>query len=363
MKRFVLVALAVALGMVIFSEGDSRSQDQFPMDPQAGYAFRKRPALPSVSRGLHSASRIPLPEITKCQPQLAPSSPLMPMPSPCCPPPQCSPPAGIEPSIYLGYLYKDHGAGFSVQFDDSNRTQTSFRNTRNDFDLQGIWLELALPVAVSKELTATLSGAHLFALHSNSTQSYSLIGAASAARWWNPDIYWWEVDCNAIYKLNQYLGAIVGFRWTSLGADFGTPFNEAGFVIPNADTSTVRTNTYIPYSGVALQNSEDCQGGLKLAAFGSPIAPADFSHRENISLPGGTLTLNPQVNLGMGYFAEGYAEYSLKRQSVTFGGFTRFTAVHAERTVGYVVNGVPIPIDVTMDRKNWIFGGKIGYVF
>lgn len=361
MSRSFFFALTVALGMVFCSGTYSLSQEQFPMDPQAGYAFQKRPALPSVSRGLPSSSRMPGQEITKCQPQ-APFVPT-PMPLPYCPPPACAPPAGVEPSVYLGYLYKEHGAEFTLQFDDGNLRQAGVRSTRNDFDLQGIWLEMALPVKVSKELTATISGAHLFSLQPKSTQSYGFVGAASAARGWNPDVFWWEVDGNATYRLNQYLNALVGFRWTSLGADFSAPYDERGFQTPNTDTGTLRTNTYIPYSGFALQNANDCQGGLKLAAYGSPVVPADFTYRENMSFTGGATSLNPQVNLGMGYFVEGLAEYSMKRQSVIFGGFTKFTAVHAERTVGFNFGGANIPIDVTMDRKNWIFGGKIGYVF
>ena len=364
MKRIFSLSLIFAVGMLIFGSTDAISQEQFPMDPQAGYAMRKRPALPSVSRGLPSNPRVGAHEITKCQPPMPPGPPPMLMPMPCCPPPVCATPAGIEPSAYLGYLYKDRGAGFSVQYSDGNRTQSSFRSTRNDFDLQGIWLELAFPVTISKELTATLSGAHLFSLQPKSNQSYMLVGMPSAARWWNPDVYWWEVDGKGAYKLNQYLSAVVGFRWTSLGADFGTPYDERGFVIPNTDTETLRTNTYIPYSGVMLENGADCQGGLKIAAYGSPVVPADFNYRETMTFNGATaLTLNPQINLGMGYFVEGYSEYWMKRQAAIFGGFVKFTAVHAERTVGFNAGNANIPIDVTIDRKNWIFGGKIGYVF
>lgn len=321
MKRIFLFSLALAVITVIFAVADSMCQDQFPMDPQAGYAFRKRPALPSVSRALPSSQRTDGHEITKFQAPMPPGPPPMLMPMPCCPPPACVIPAGIEPSVYLGYLCKDHGTGFSVQFNDANQAGASFRSTRNDFELQGIWLELAFPVTISKELTATLSGAHLFSLQPKSTQSYALIGPPSAARCWNPEVYWWEVDGKGAYKLNQYLSAVVGFRWTSLGADFGNACDERGFVNPNTDIETLRTNTYIPYSGIMLENGVDCQGGLKLAAYGSPVVPADFNYRETISLTGGALTLNPQVNLGLGYFFEGYSEYWMKRQSVIFGVF------------------------------------------
>lgn len=362
MKRIFL--LFVALGVLVVFNGEVYSEQQFPMDPQAGYAFRKRPSLPSVSRGLPSGVRMPMPPVTKCLP---PMPEMGPPPAPLfCPPtplPQPCATAGIEPSIYLGYLYKDKGAGFKLQFNNGSGQGTGLTSTRNDFDLQGIWLEFALPITVSKELTATLSGAHLFSLQPRSTQSYALPGASAAARWWNPDVFWWEVDGSGAYRLNKYLSVVAGFRWTSLGADFGTPYDERGFVTPNADTETLRSNFYIPYSGIMLENRNDCQGGLKIAGYGSPVVPADFSLRETSSLTGTTITLNPQINMGAGYFVEGFSEYWMKRESLTFGGFVKFTAVHCERTVGYLAGNYNIPIDVTIDRKNWIFGGKIGYVF
>lgn len=365
MKRISMFLVVAVVGMVLISQTEVMSQQQFPMDPQAGYAFRKKPALPSVSRGMSSGQRMGPQGITKCLPPMPDCSP-MPAPMPFCPLPPFPQPtnsAGIEPSVYLGYLFKERGAGYKLQVNNGSGTGVGITSMRNDFDLQGIWLELAFPVTISKEMTGRLSGAHLFSLQPKSTESYMIAASPSAARWWNPDVFWWEVDGSGAYRLNQYLSVVAGFRWTSLGSDFGNAYDERGFVVPNADSNTLRTNTYIPYSGIMIENRNDCQGGLKIAGYGSPVVPADFSLRETMSLNAGSITLNPQVNIGAGYFVEGYSEYWMKRESLTFGGFVKFTAVHCERAVGLQYGNLNIPIDVTFDRKNWIFGGKIGYVF
>lgn len=363
MKSALSYLVLAFMGVAILFSSVVLADQPFPMDPQTGQVFRKRPLLPSVSRGLPSGSRNSSGQIAKCIPPMAPVQPPIPVPfyppfqSPCVT-------ESAEPSVYMGYLYKDRGAGFKIQFNNGGTPAIGVSSTRNDFDLQGIWLEFAFPVAISKDITGTLTGAHLFSLQPKSTQSYIIPASSSAARWWNPDVFWWEVDVSGAYRLNQYVSAVAGFRWTSLGADFGTPYDERGFVLQNANSETLRTNTYIPYSGIMLENRTDCKGGLKIAGYGSPIVPADFVYRETLSLSNGSSPIiDPQVNIGVGYFLEGFTEYSMRRESVTFGGFVRFTAVHCERTVGWNTGNANIPIDVTLDRKNWIFGGKIGYVF
>ncbi|MGO8823466.1 MAG: hypothetical protein ACLQT6_15830 [Desulfomonilaceae bacterium] len=74
-------------------------------------------------------------------------------------------------------------------------------------------------------------------------------------------------------------------------------------------------------------------------------------------------TLSTNVNLNSGYFVEAFSEYSMQRDMWNFGGFVRFTAVFSERSVGLNLSGANTPMDFTFDKKNWIFGGKIGYKF
>lgn len=277
--------------------------------------------------------------------------------------PQTCKSTSSEPSAYVGYLYKDHGAGMQLQFNGPvTAGQTTY--TRNDFDLQGIWLELALPVAIDQNMGLVVTGAHLFSLQPGSIQSYSLANTVSAARKWNPDVQWWEVNGAGSYQFFPSVSGIVGFRWTNFVVNLTNSIDLQGFVSPSTDAATLTTNTYIPYSGILIENKPDCRSTIKLAAYGSPILPADFEYNETVSLTGQPRTaFSTKANMGTGYFAEGFSEYSLKRDSWSMGGFVRFTLVHAERSIGAVVGGVNTPIDITFERRNWIFGGKIGYIF
>ena len=92
-----------------------------------------------------------------CQPQF-----------PCVP--QNCKSANSEPSVYVGYLYKEHGAELQIQ-NNGPVTVGSATFTRNDFDLQGIWIELALPMTINENMGLILTGAHLFPLQPTSVQS------------------------------------------------------------------------------------------------------------------------------------------------------------------------------------------------
>ncbi len=62
-------------------------------------------------------------------------------------------------------------------------------------------------------------------------------------------------------------------------------------------------------------------------------------------------------------FLEGLAEASAKMASCSLGAFVRFDAVHTDLTRDFTLNGISRSADIQFDRRNWIFGGKIGFVF
>ncbi|MDQ1285460.1 MAG: hypothetical protein QG663_874 [Thermodesulfobacteriota bacterium] len=268
-----------------------------------------------------------------------------------------------EPSVYLGYLYKDHGGGIQMRFNDpANVGQLTF--TRNDFDLQGIWLEFALPMTIQENMSALISGSHLFGLQSTAAQSYTLSNSPSAARNWNPDIQWWEVNAAGSYQFIPSVSGILGFRWSSFAVTFNNPSNQLGFPVPNTNQASLTTNAYIPYSGLMIETQPDCRSALKIGAYGCPFLPADFLYSENLTFSNQQSTsISAKANMGTGYFAEGVSEYSMRRDSLIMGAFARFSVLHVERSIGVALGGVNTPTDITFERKNWIFGGKIGCSF
>ncbi|MGA8833241.1 MAG: hypothetical protein ACLQT6_15835 [Desulfomonilaceae bacterium] len=176
----------------------------------------------------------PPPSVNKCGP---------PAPPICfpCPPPVCKS-SNMGSSAYLGYLFSN-GAGFQIQLNNPNAT--GLTSTRGDFNLQGLWMEVGATIDVSQNVTAVFTGAHLFALQPSATQWYTITGSPSAARQWNPDVQWWEVNTAETYQLCPGISAIAGFRWTSFAVNFNNARNQQYF---NAltDSATLTTNLYIP---------------------------------------------------------------------------------------------------------------------
>lgn len=106
-------------------------------------------------------------------------------------------------------------------------------------------MEVGATIDVSQNVTAVFTGAHLFALQPSATQWYTITGSPSAARQWNPDVQWWEVNTAETYQLCPGISAIAGFRWTSFAVNFNNARNQQYF---NAltDSATLTTNLYIP---------------------------------------------------------------------------------------------------------------------
>ncbi|MGO9567334.1 MAG: hypothetical protein ACLP5H_07330 [Desulfomonilaceae bacterium] len=306
----------------------------------------------------------------KCQPPAPP--PCFPNPNPgcapfpcynpyACPPQPCMPAPFMEPSVYVGYLYKDHGAGVNIQF--NNGDVVGITSTRNDFTLQGVWLELAAPFALSQNAGLFLSLAHLFPVQSNALESYQQLGGA-AKREWSPDIQWWELDSALTYRLSQGVFGLAGFRWSSFVVDFGQATNQQNFST-SPDQAQLSVNAYIPYLGLELQADPNCNSSFKAAFLGFPALPSDAEFQETFTPTGEVYTrFSGKTDYKSGYFLEGLAEASMRMAACSLGAFVRFDAIHTDRTRNFIgPDGSGRSADIQFDRRNWIFGGKIGFVF
>jgi hypothetical protein len=329
------------------------SAQEIPWGPGGGYPgfSGMAPPPPMKCKPMNPAPCPSAPPM--CGPQMPPA--FYP-----CPPPGCQT-TSSEPSVYLGYLFKDHGAGLQIQF--NNGDVASINSTRNDFDLQGVWLELAVPVFLSPQAGLVFTGSHLFPVQPNAVQTYSRISGA-ARRQWTPDIQWWELNAAALYRFSQMTAGIAGFRWSSFVVDFNNPTNQLGFT-NSADQAKLTTNAYIPFVGVLIERQLDCCSKTRCAVIGFPTLPSDVDFTETLSLSGQQVstTISPKGTLKSGYFFEASSEYSTQVRNWSYGAFVRFTALHSERSHDVNVSGGTRQVDVTFDRMNWIVGGKIGVAF
>ena len=243
----------------------------------------------------------------------------------------------MEPSVFVGYLYKDHGAGVNLQFNDGD--VLGITSTRNDFTLQGVWLELAAPVALSQNVGFFLSVAHLFPVQTTALESYELLASEAAKREWNPDIQWWELNTALTYRLCQAFNGLAGFRWSSFMVNFGQAASQVNFST-SPDQAQLTFNAYIPYLGLALRCDPTCNSSFKAAFLGFPALPGDLDFQETLN-PTGTVSTRSSgaTNYRSGYFYEALAEASTRMGACSLGAFVRFDAIHTNRTRDFTVDG------------------------
>jgi hypothetical protein len=361
MKTMSVCGILVASLIIALSVNGAFAQ-QMGWGPQGMY-----PGGMGMNMGMGMAPPPP----AKCKPEApAPCMPAMnpgcsPFPG-CnpypCPPPMCKPRFSAEPSLYVGYLYKDHGGGIEVQFD--NGDIVGITHTRNDFTLQGVWAEFAVPVCLAENLTGFFTAAHLFPVETTTTETYRLLNGGFASREWQPSVQWWEFDWGLTYRLCPYAAALGGFRWSSFIVNFDQPSNQNGFLPAAPDDARLTLNAYLPFFGLLANLEPSCTSSIKAAVFGFPAVPADVEYQESYRPTAGVFAnINGKGNYKSGYFLEALAEASTTMDRVTLGGFVRFDLLHTERTRDITVTGVPIQANIGIDRRNWIFGGKLGYLF
>ncbi len=340
------------------------SAQQMPFGPGGGYSGSIGMVPPPPGGSYPGSMCAPPPPPMKCRP----SGPAPCFPSPnagCsqfpgfdpygCPPPTCMPGPSIEPSVYVGYLYKDHGAGTKIHFEDGNLL-AGISSMRNDFTLQGVWLELAAPIALSQNAGLFFSVAHLFPVQATALESYSELVVSQD---WNTDIQWWEMDTGLAYRLCPTVTGLAGFRWSSFLVDFGQATNQQNFST-SPDQAQLSVNAYIPFLGLALEHHPDCNSSFKAAFLGFPVLPSDVEFQETLAE---ATRFSGATNYKSGYFYEALVEASTRMGAWSLGALVRFDAIHTNRNLDFTSNGSSLTAAIQFDRRNWIFGGKIGYVF
>jgi hypothetical protein len=315
------------------------------------------------------AGTAPAPYPVKCRPPASPPcfpDPNMGMlPPPCfnpygCPPPLCKPPVTAEPALYIGYLFRGGGSGIEIQF--NNGDVASITSTRNDFDLQGVWGELAVPFALSQNMGAFVTLGHLFPTVTKTSESYRLLNGV-ARREWNTDIQWWELNTGLSYRISPNASAIGGFRWSSFQVNFNDPTGQVGFAAVT-DDAKLAMNVYLPFFGIELSSAPNCTSRIRAAVIGFPAAPGELEFQETFTPTGPVAArLSGKTDYRSGYFLEALGEASMTMNAWSLGGFVRYDFLHTERTRDFNLGGLVRQADIKLDRGHWIIGGKIGFLF
>ena len=132
----------------------------------------------------------------------------------------------------------------------------------------------------------------------------------------------------------------------------------------STDDAKLAANAYIPFLGLAASADPSCNSKVMAAILGFPALPSDIEWQETLSPTGQTTTrLFGNTNYKSGYFLEALGEASTRMNNWSLGAFVRFDLLHTDRTRDFNVDGVSRQADIKFDRRNWILGGKMGFIF
>ncbi len=277
-----------------------------------------------------------------------------------------------EPTVYVGYLFKQKGFSFTLDHDDSDDLE--FFDLGQRFDLRGIHLEFMMPVKSVGPLGFTWGWSWLFPLKATSTETYRLApGMDHAERAWNTDVQWWSLQAALTYAVSPTLTTMLGIRYDNFMTNFKDPEDFVQIDSSPGDVADLTVSSFIPYLGVALTNLRPANGPLKIDAglLGFPVILGSIKYRElfgsQINIGGGNIIGFPAENeFGAGYFIEAYSELTGEIYGVRLGGYAKFNALHATTGINLGADDGNIPrkeMDANFDRRSWSFGGKASVDF
>ncbi len=203
-------------------------------------------------------------------------------------------------------------------------------------------------------LCLTLGASWLFP---NNKEASETVNGGSGSRTWSPKTQWYTLEGSISGCPVANFSLIGGFRYDSFSTKFADPASQVDFgaSLPT-DEAELILNSYIPYLGALLK-----QGAVKVGVIGFPWAWGRVESRETI---GGSFVRYESVgNYRNAYFLEAFAEFGGQVGVVQLSAFATYTLLHATGNIDF--NRKPIggvgettPNTFSLDRQNWIVGGK-----
>jgi hypothetical protein len=280
---------------------------------------------------------------------------------------ECGPKNYTEPTIFFGYVYKDKGLGMKLESSDGNLGE--IERIRQDFDINGLWLELQAPFTVTNCFGLSLGFGHMFPLKTKSVEGYLTTNTTTPAdnREWTADPQWWTVDAAATYKLNCSLTAIGGFRWDTFMTNFKDPTLTAVVDTNGEERSDMTFNGYIPFLGLQLVRQVSCVSIVRATVIGTPIFWGDYDYKETIGSATAASRLHSSGVVNNGRFVEAMGEVAVNLCPMQVGAFVKFSALRGTDETDFVQQTdaqiASAPFKYEIDRRYWVFGARIGMTF
>ncbi len=278
---------------------------------------------------------------------------------------------GSAPSISMGYFFQKKGADFS--FTVSESILNSVGELRQQFDLQGIWLDLMVPVKGSGPLGLVFGWSYLFPIDRTSHETMTLPGESVRYRTWTADTQWWNVQAALTYDVHPLATAIVGFRYDSFQTAFYDPSVRMGAVGLANDAANVTINGYIPFLGVAVSNIAPRTGlDIEIGAIGFPTVLGSVNYIEVASagIPIGGVDVPgfpASDEFGKGYFFEAFGDIGVPLlYGWQAGAFVKYSTINAKTLLRVGERNGTIPTtdyEFNLDRRTWVVGGRVSLCF
>ncbi|MFH1118045.1 MAG: hypothetical protein V1792_29340 [Pseudomonadota bacterium] len=278
---------------------------------------------------------------------------------------------GSAPSVYTGYFFQNKGADFSFTTDDTG-VNTALE-VRQQFDLQGIWLELMVPVKGNGPLGLVLGWSYLFPIDRTSNETMRLSAEPTRYRTWRADTQWWNLQAALTYDLHPSATFIAGFRYDTFQTNFYNPSVQVGPAGGANDTANIALNAYIPFFGCAVSNIAPSTGlDIEIGAIGFPTVLGSVDYIEVVSagIPIGGFDSPgfPASNeFGKGYFFEAFGEVGVPLfYGWQAGAFVKYSTINAKTDIHVGERNANIPTtlyEFNLDRRSWVFGGRVSLCF
>lgn len=274
-------------------------------------------------------------------------------------------------SLSTGYF--GHRTGADICFSASNQPTGSVKELRQQFDLQGVALDLVVPVAGWAPLGVTVGGGYSFCLNEPSQETIQLEGSGSMTREWRAEPQAGNLYAALTMAFHPALTGMVGIKYDNFQANFVSPSSGFGAALGTLDTAAVSINTVTPYLGLVYGGIPNSFGlNVQLGIVGFPVVLGWADYRETVAatlnVGGATVPGFPASNnIGSGYFMDAFADVSLTTVGcIQLGAYVKYNTMNAESEINVGERNAYIP-DVTykleFQKRSWGVGGRMSVLF
>jgi len=245
------------------------------------------------------------------------------------------------PRLYVGWLEHPNGSVWALQGQADTGTAA--------WPLRGFWFGASTDISLDGGLGLVISGSVF--LPQRRAGTWLLTPVTATVDFDIPSYDWWSVDGLAKYPTFGAFEVLAGFRWdhTSTRVDYSD--NSSDDYILNA---------YIPLFGVQIcQRSSG--GSLLLRAVGTPWVGGRLKYHFWGDPDTGEFG---DFDVSNGYFAEVFADYSLKiGGDLSMGGFVKWNALHVKTAERSLSGATAEPILWSVNIKSWTIGASLSLGF